>query len=222
MGHARQSGYHLPTATALEGADMRAFIRASLVPVLLACLSLSLGAQEKRPMTFVDSLELPTIQGPQLSSDGRQILFVIEKSDWKSNRRVGHIYRVNADGTGQLQLTFGERGESSPRWARDGHAIAFTARRDSDSNNQIYLLDASGGEARRITNHPTAPENLTWSPDGRTIFFTASDPKTPEQREKDRLQDDVYSFEETNFQQKHLWTTDLAGKTKKITDGDFS
>ena len=36
------------------------------------------------------------------------------------------------------------------------------------------------------------------------------------------MQDDVYSFEETNFQHRPLWTTDLEGKTKKITDGAWT
>jgi dipeptidyl aminopeptidase/acylaminoacyl peptidase len=186
-------------------------------------LTVTVWAQKKRALTFVDALELPSVQDPQLSPDGKQILFVMDGADWKANRRTGHIYRINADGTGQVQLTFGERGESSPRWSPDGRTIAFTARRDADANNQIYLLEVAGGEARRLTNHPTAPGNVTWAPDGKTIFFAASDAKSADEKEKDRVQDDVYSFEETNYKQRHLWTTDLEGKTKKITDGaDFS
>ena len=179
-------------------------------------------AQEKRLRTFVDAIEQPVLSDPQLSPDGKQIAFVIDRADWKANRRISHIFRINADGTGQVQLTFGERGESSPRWSPDGKSIAFIARRDGDSVNQIYLLQVDGGEARRITNHATATGNLTWAPDGKSIYFTASDAKSAEERERDRLQDDVYSFEQNNFKQRHLWTTDLEGKTKRITEGDWS
>jgi Tol biopolymer transport system component len=190
-----------------------------LVSALLLAGSHALGAQDKRPLSFVDSIEMPFVTDPQVSPDGKQILFVMDKPDWKNNRRVGHIYRINADGTNQVQLTFGERGESSPRWSPDGKTIAFTARRDPDSNNQIYLLEADGGEARRLTTHGAAPNDLTWTPDGTSIYFAATDAKTADEREKDRLQDDVYAFEETNFKQRHVWVTDLLGKTKKITDG---
>ena len=79
-------------------------------------LTVTVWAQKKRALTFVDALELPSVKDPQLSPDGKQILFVMDGADWKANRRTGHIYRINADGTGQVQLTFGERGESSPRW----------------------------------------------------------------------------------------------------------
>jgi hypothetical protein len=30
----------------------------------------------------------------------------------------------------------------------------------------------------------------------------------------------VYAFEENNYKQRHVWTTDLDGKTKRITEGD--
>jgi dipeptidyl aminopeptidase/acylaminoacyl peptidase len=178
--------------------------------------------QDKRLRTFVDSIEQPVLSDPQLSPDGQQIAFVIDRADWKANRRIGHIFRINADGTGQTQLTFGERGESSPRWSPDGKSIAFTARRDGDTVNQIYLLHADGGEARRVTTHATATGNITWAPDGKSIYFTATDAKSADERERDRVQDDVYAFEENNFKQRHLWTTDLEGKTRRITEGDWS
>jgi dipeptidyl aminopeptidase/acylaminoacyl peptidase len=200
----------------------RCSFRWLLVAFAILGTSVVTPAQDKRPLSFVDSIELPSLQDPQLAPNGRQILFVMEKPDWKANRRIGHVYRINADGTGLAQLTFGERGESSPRWSPDGRTIAFLARRDSDQNNQIYLLDIDGGEARRLTNHPTAPGSLTWAPDGKTIYFVAADAKSADEREKDRVQDDVYAFEENNFKQRHVWKADLEGKTTKITDGDWS
>jgi Tol biopolymer transport system component len=165
---------------------------------LLAAVPGNVHAQAKRPLSWVDMMDMPLLQDPQLSSDGRQVAYVMFKSDWRANRPIGHIYRINADGTDQVQLTFGERGESSPRWSPDGKALAFLARRDGDTNNQIYLLDNMGGEARRVTTHSTAPSGLQWAPDGRSIYFTAPDPPTAEERDKQRLQDDVYAFEDKN------------------------
>jgi dipeptidyl aminopeptidase/acylaminoacyl peptidase len=206
--------------------------RSFLAVVVCALMLTPVAAQEKpsstqagagkRGRTFIDSLEQPIVGDPQLSPDGKTILFTVDHADWKSNRRIAHIFRINAEGTSQVQLTFGERGESSPRWSPDGKSIAFTTRRDNDSNNQIYLLSVEGGEARRLTNHPTSPGSLTWSPDGKSIYFVAADAKSTDEKEKDRLLDDVYTFEENNFKQRHIWTTDLDGKTKRITDGEWS
>lgn len=38
-----------------------------------------------------------------------------------------HIWRVNADGSRLVQMTSGEKGESSGRWSPDGSAIYFIA-----------------------------------------------------------------------------------------------
>jgi dipeptidyl aminopeptidase/acylaminoacyl peptidase len=83
------------------------------------------------------------------------------------------------------------------------------------------VLETAGGEARRITSHGTPPQAIQWAPDGASLYFTAPDPRTAEEREKDRLQDDVYAFEE-NFKQRHLWVTDLEGRARRITEGDYS
>lgn len=173
-------------------------------------------------MSFVDTIELPTIQDPQLSPDGRVILFVMDKPDWKANRRVGHVFRVDAKGGPHVQLTFGERGESSPRWSPDGKSFVFLARREGDEHNQIYRIETNGGEARRVTKHPSAPSGLTWAADGKKLWFLASDEPTADEKEKKRLQDDVYAFDETNFEQRHLWTSTLDGQTTRVTDGAFS
>ena len=194
----------------------------SLVAVSVLLLPGLVGAQAQRPVTFIDTIELPSVQDPQLSPDGTQVLFVMDKPDWKANRRVGHIFRIGANGANQVQLTFGERGESSPRWSPDGTQVAFLARRDADQHNQVYLLDTAGGEARRVTTHPPARGARAGAPDGKTLYFAAADAKSADEKEKDRLLDDVYMFEENNFKQRHVWTTDLQGATKKITDGDFS
>jgi dipeptidyl aminopeptidase/acylaminoacyl peptidase len=178
-------------------------------------------APAPRPMTLVDLLSLPGVQDPQLSPDGRHVLFVQDAADWKANRRIGHLHRIDITGENQVQLTYGERGESSPRWAPDGRRIAFLARRDQDASSQIYLLDIDGGEARRLTTHPTQPGGLQWAPDGRSIYFIASDAPTADDRERQRLQDDVYRFEE-NWKHRHLWRVGVDGVAQQVTTGDFS
>lgn len=203
-----------PTAAALAAATLVALgPRAAAQPAPVPAAP--------RPMTAVDLLSLPGVQDPQLSPDGRQILFVLERADWKANRRIGHIHRIDVSGENQLQLTFGERGESSPRWSPDGRRMAFLARRGTDESNQIYILEMDGGEARRLLSHPTAPSTIQWAPDGQAVYFLAADAPSAEERERQRLQDDVYAFEE-NWKHRHLWRAALDGTTVQVTSGDFS
>jgi len=185
--------------------------------VVLIAVSLPATAlgQEKRPMTIVDLLEVPQLRDAQLAPDGSQLVYVLSGADWKANRRIGHIWRLNADGTGLVQLTTGEDGESTPRWSPDGRHIAFLAERGDDEHTQIYLLSNSGGEARRLTDHETGVGSISWTPDGQALFFIASDPEPDGEY-------DVVAFDE-DYQQRHLWRVSVAdGLKQRITEGNFS
>jgi dipeptidyl aminopeptidase/acylaminoacyl peptidase len=185
-----------------------------------------LPAQAKRPMTLVDLLEIPQVSDPQLSPDGRQVAFVQSRADWKANNRVTHVWRVNTDGSGLMQMTNGPRGESSPRWSPNGSRIAFVGRRaaeaGSEESAQIYTIQNSGGEAQQLTKHATAVSSIQWSADGGSIYFLAPDPKSAEEKERERAKDDVYAFDE-NFKQAHLWKAALGdARETRVTQGDFS
>ena len=144
------------------------------------------------------------------------MLYVLAEADWDANRTISHIWRVNRDGGGSVQLTNGEKGETSPRWSPDGETVVFLATRGDADATQIYVLPNLGGEAHQLTDHPTAVSSITWSPDGRTIYFLASDEKTAEQQARDTAKDDVYAFEEA-FQQRPLWTVAVSnGTTERV------
>ena len=189
---------------------------------VLVMLPASAFAQGKRPMTMVDLLDVPILNDPQLSPDGRQVLYVLAEADWQANKRVSHIWRVESDGSSTTRMTNGDYGETSPRWSPGGSSIGFLATRGEEEGAQIYLLPNTGGEARRLTEHPTAVSNMTWAPDGTAIYYLAPDPKTDDEETRQEASDDVYQFEE-DFEQRHLWRYTLQdGKTDRITDGEFS
>jgi len=191
--------------------------------LLVACIfTVSVLAQGPRPMTLVDVLNVPQVSDPQLSPDGRQILYVLAESNWKANKRVSHIWKINADGSGLIELTTGPDGENTPRWSPDGKTIAFVAKRADAEANQIYLLSNGGGEARALTGHATAVSSIAWSPDGSLIYFRAPDPKTDQQKAREKLKDDVFLFDE-DYQQQHLWNVSVSSKAEhRITDGKYS
>ena len=178
--------------------------------------------QAPRPMGIVDLLNLPRLADPQLSPNGREVLYTRADADWKSGRRISHIWRAPIDGGSPVQLTSGADGETAPRWSPDGTTIAFIAKRGDDEFAQIYLLPADGGEARQLTTHASAVSDPTWTPDGAAIDFKAPEAKTADDKAREKARDDVYAYEE-NYKQTHLWKATVASKAEaRITDGDFS
>jgi len=200
----------------------RRFPLLAAVIVVVVSATAPVRTQSPRPMGIVDLLNIPRLADPQLSPDGRQVLYTRADADWKVGRRVAHIWRARLDGGEPVQLTSGADGESGPRWSPDARTIAFAAKRGDNEAAQIYLLPVDGGEARQLTAHATAVSDLTWTPDGSAILFKAADPKTAEDRARERVKDDVYAYDE-NYKHTHVWKVTVStGAETRVTDGSFS
>ena len=60
-------------------------------------------------------------------------------------------------------------------WSPDSRRIAFSARREGDEVNQVYVLDvADGGEAVRVTSLSTGARSPQWRPDGKALLFVST------------------------------------------------
>lgn len=126
-----------------------------------------------RPMTIDDLIVAPRVADPQLSPDGRTVLFNRTTTDGKTGRRNADLWSVPADGSGEAKpLIAGDRTENTPRWSPDGKRIAFLANRDGAT--QVYVADADGGNVRKVTSLAAgAQPPLVWSPDGSRVAFVS-------------------------------------------------
>src|SRR5262245_33199439 len=198
---------------------------ASVVIGTLAIATLTLGArpaaQGPRPLTLVSLAEIPRVQDPQLSPDGRFVSYMLARADWKSGFQTTHIWRQPTTGGPPVQLTAGDSSEPLARWSPDGRSLLYLSR------GQIWLMAADGGSPRQLTRHSTGIYAAlggvpAWSPDGKSIYFLANDPPTDAERERERLKDDVYVFEQ-NFRRHNHWKIAVDyGVEQKLTDGEFS
>jgi dipeptidyl aminopeptidase/acylaminoacyl peptidase len=126
-----------------------------------------------RAMTIEDLIVAPRVADPQLSPDGRTVLFAKTTTDGKTGRRNSDIWSVPADGSGDAKaLITGEKTENTPRWSPNGKRIAFLANRDGAT--QVYVADADGSSVRKVTSLAAgAQPPLVWSSDGERITFVS-------------------------------------------------
>jgi Tol biopolymer transport system component len=106
---------------------------------------------------------------PPDPTDNAEIAFTrLVGSQWE-------IFMIQADGTGERNLTNNPANDVNPSWSPDGSRLTFSS--DRDGIYSIYVMNADGSNVRRLTT-PQSP-NLdalpSWSPDGSRIAFTRFD-----------------------------------------------
>src|SRR5690349_18389358 len=92
-------------------------IRVSLLSAAIAVASA--GAQTPRPMTFLDAQNMRQTATPDLSADGKSMLYTLSTPDWNAARRQSDIYLVSTDrglaSTRQLTFTKDKKDRKSTR-----------------------------------------------------------------------------------------------------------
>jgi Tol biopolymer transport system component len=82
---------------------------------------------------------------------------------------------MRADGRRVSRLTRSRDDDGQPAWSPDGRRIAFVSRRDR--NDEIYVMNAGGSHAVRLTSTPREDEFLPrWSPSGEQLVFWSTAP----------------------------------------------
>ena len=91
-----------------------------------------------------------------------------------SSNRDGNdeVYMMNADGSGQTNLTNNPASDYGAAWSPDGTKIAFCS--DRDGNGEVYVMNADGSGQTNLTRHPGEDYGAAWSPDGTRIAFVST------------------------------------------------
>jgi dipeptidyl aminopeptidase/acylaminoacyl peptidase len=145
-----------------------------VLPIIASAIFLlpSSRAQDsaKHPITFADMMGLHRVAEPQISPDGKWVVYTVATPDMDANRNASNLWLVSTQTGNPIQLTQSGH-DSSATWSPDSKMIVFLSSRSGES--QVYLLSMDGGEAHPWTTISTGADNVKWSPDGKTIAFTS-------------------------------------------------
>lgn len=193
--------------------------------------------ETKRPLTAEDLYHLQLVSDPQISPDGRYVVFGLLRVDRKTEKKYANLWLVLADGSAPpRRFTVGNQTDTHPRWSPDGTAIAFLSNRQDEKQMQLYVIPFQGGEARPVTEVLGSFAGFSWSPDGRHFVaqFRQKDQEAIE-REKDEQKKKLgvvarhitsltYKSDGVGYlpQEKwHVWTFDVeTGEGVQLTEGD--
>ena len=133
-----------------------------LAVLLVVALLPAAHAQEKaRKLTAMDEFNLQTASDPQISPDGKRVIYVRGFADPMTDRRYTNLWIVNADGADHRALTTGNWNDTSPRWSPDGTRVAYLS--GEDSRTQIYVRWMDSGQTARITGLSSGSVFRCWS-----------------------------------------------------------
>ena len=150
-------------------------MRRLLLSLLVLAFAIPTFAQAKHPFTFDDMMKLKRVGDPQVSPDGKWVIFSVVDVDLTANSKTPHIWIVPTAG-GDEKAIIADQDADRPRWAPDGKRFAFLSTKDGGS--QVWIAEFDGGAGkingvRKFTSIATEASGELWSPDGKNILFTS-------------------------------------------------
>ena len=169
-----------------------------LIPAIL--IALPAAAVEKRAFTIEDLYRLKGVQHLALSPDGSRLVFEVSSQDLKAAKRSTQIWLLEVATGSAKQLTSSGKADTEPQWSKDGKTLFFLSNREGGS--QLWALDPSGGEARKVTTFEAGIGSPKLLPGGSKVVFEA--PVFPEAMADGAKQKELSEKLESGPVQAHL------------------
>jgi dipeptidyl aminopeptidase/acylaminoacyl peptidase len=190
--------------------------------VFLAVYTSPLAAA--KPSWDLDDVILAeSIRDIQVSPDGRWAVWVHEVPNEERGETIGNLVRLDLTTGRETILTRGTENCLNPRWSPDGQRLAFLRPRsetrehatDDNADNQIWLIDPSGGEPWPLTEWPSNILQFNWAGPDALVFAAQETPTLRASTLKDDKDDTVVVEDEPHEPPVRLFRVEAS--SKKVT-----
>jgi dipeptidyl aminopeptidase/acylaminoacyl peptidase len=121
------------------------------------------------PPTIARILDARGAGSARLSPDGRWLYYVTDITG------TAQLWRVALAGGMPQRLSFECDRVGSSRLSRDGARIAYVADSGGNEKWQVWVMDADGTDARRLTSRPDRIHHIVdWSPKADALYVMAN------------------------------------------------
>jgi len=141
--------------------------------IALSLLSASLFThQASATETFqpTDIFNLEYASDPQLSPDGKQVIYVRNSNDIMTDNKNRNLWLIDTKTQTQLPLFSDDKQYSQPRWSPDGKRVAFVSNLSGSWQIHVHYLEQN--RTAMISQLQSGVSGLTWSPDGKWLAFS--------------------------------------------------
>ena len=132
------------------------------------------GKMEKKEFTPEFLNRLGRVGGPQVSPDGKKILYGVTYYDISTNKGNCDLWVMDIDGKNARQITNTPKSESNAVWIDGGKKIAFIYTEDGEAKcPQLWIMNADGGGRSCVSNVAEGIEGFIFSPDEKHVVMIA-------------------------------------------------
>lgn len=170
-----------------------------------------------------DLVELCEPSDPQISPDGRWIVYMERSVDWENNRYLDSPWLVDLTASPpKFRMLFDAPGAIwSYRWSPDGQWLAFGNHKPQNEQPTLELFNPTTGTQRTICNLPTGGYGFTWSPDGTLIAYMAGGITASTEEPPEAQPANAYVMDQ-HWEKTQLWSVAINdGQPEQITHEDL-
>ena len=168
-----------PTPKGSDVASIQQPLDVRSIPVSVAPQETSskVDAQQSKDINHLhfqpeDIFALEVANDPQVSPDGRYIVYVRRSNDIMTDTTRSSIWMLDTTQTNHTPVVSSQKNHYSPRWSSDGKRLAYLS--NAEGSLQLYVRWMDTGQTALVTNLAWAPSSIAWAPNGNMIAFTMS------------------------------------------------